>query len=185
MRRLNQKGSAVVVLLIVTLLVATGGVGYFVFTRQQDSNKKATDAVNNSSLNQSSGKSTKALEISALGVRINDPDGRNLQVHAQKDCEVDCDTSTKLAYSIRDNNDTYFARCEYPAGVTESTAEDFARSQEIPGSYQAKNNKKIGAKYYYIFPGTHYQSPCDKLQEGDEEYEDEIRQYIVDNLVAL
>lgn len=183
MRTLNQKGSAVVVLLILILLVAIGGVGYMVFTRQEDSGKKANDTATTPEISQSTDKAIGPLEISALGVKINDPDGRGLQLQAKKVCAFECDTED--TYFVGDSNSAYLDRCGYPAGVSESTADEFAESQKVAGSYRARHHKKIGDKYYYVFPGDSIQSPCGKLQGDDEKYEDEIRAYIVKNLVAL
>lgn len=188
MKKLNQKGFSVVEILIVIVVVGLlGAVGWLVYDRQSknndSSNKSQTSSTAPTDTTTKSETSGKALEIAALGIKVNDPDGRNLQVHTEKICAAECDTED--SYFIRDNNDAYFSRCEYPAGISILDASNIKDMTDIPDSDTAKHTKKIGNDYFYVFPGSHFQSPCDKLQDGDEQYEDGVRQYIVDNIVKI
>lgn len=178
----TQKGFSVVEVLIVIVIVGLlGVVGWLVYDKQ--SNNKDSDSSSQTNTTSNSEKSSKALEISALGIKVNDPDGRNLQVHSEKICAAECDTED--SYFIRDNNDAYFDRCEYPAGISKLNESGIKDITDRPDSSIAKHTKKVGNDYFYVFPGSHSQAPCDALQDGDEQYEDSIRQYILDNIVKI
>lgn len=161
----NQKGFGVVeiiVLVVILALICVGG--WYVWQANIPTSTTQQVTVN----------TNRALEIPEFGVKINDPDGRNLQMHAQKLCGAECDTED--SYFIKDDNEAYFTRCQYPAGITraeEDTAQDATRT------------KKIGDNYFRVFAGTNYQAPCMNLEAGEETYQDELRQYIFANMVEL
>ena len=186
MKRTNQEGFSIVEILVA--LVAIGLIGSIGWYAWQSKNKNSGDSqianiISTETMSKAQTNSKAPLEISALGIKVNDPEGRNLQAHADKICAAECDTAN--SYFIRDKNDTYFNRCEYPVGISKLSEGGVNDIAERPDSYIAKNTKKIGNGYYYVFRGSHFQAPCDKLQNGDEQYEDEIQQYILDNLEKL
>ncbi|HVI69658.1 MAG TPA: hypothetical protein VM581_04325 [Magnetospirillaceae bacterium] len=156
----NQKGFGVVEIIIILVVLAAVGVGaWYVW----QANNKKTDNLQ---------VTNKPLEIPEFGIKINDPDGRNLQMHAQKICAAECDTEN--SYFIRDNNNAYFGRCEYPV-IISKIEERFA---------QDVTSKKIDNTYFHV-SYAHFQSQCMNLEAGDEEYEAAIKQYVLDNMVKL
>lgn len=185
MKKLNTKGFGVVEgLLIVLIIIVLGGVGYYVFNSQ----KKQNESQNSSQVVEqkpadSPQINSNSLEITALKIKVNDPDKRGLALHTEKVCAAEC--ATEDSYFIKDNNTGYFDRCDYPAGVNKLTESDIKDITSNPDSYMAKNSKKVGDSYYNVFPGSHVQSPCSALKDGDEKYEEEIRQYILSNIVQI
>ncbi len=175
----NQKGfSAVEVILVLVIVGLVAGFGWYVW---QSKNKDDSKTANTTSNESSTSESGKSLAITALGIKVNDPEGRDLQMHAEKICAAECDTED--SYFIRDDNDGYFERCEYPA-VVSKVSEDSVHYITEDANYATEHHiKKIGDSYYQVALG-HFQAPCDNLQDGDEDYEDGIRQYILDNMVA-
>ena len=118
-----------------------------------------------------------------MGIKVNDPENRKLEVHAEKICAGQCDTED--SYFIRDSNDAYFARCDYPVGISKVNEVGVKSIADNPNSYSSKHSKKVGNDYYYVFPGSNFEAACENLQTGDEEYENDIRQYILDNIVKM
>lgn len=184
MKKLNNQGSALLVVFVVLVIILAGVTGYLVYRRSGSSNQTATNnaditVTEDSSHEQPMESNGQSIEIAAINIKVNDPEKRGLMLHTQKICAADCDDED--SYFIHDSNTEYFGRCQYPAGIDEVGAEVL----EEPESYVAKHTKKIGDRYYYVTPGSNFQSPCGSKQDGDDTYEDNIRQYILDNMVAL
>ena len=175
----NQSGAAhIVAILLVILIVAVGFVGWKVWDNQnQDiqpiNNASATNSNNTDSMGDST---TTAIEIKALGIKVNDPENRKLQLHAEKICAAEC--ATKDSYFIRDNNSDYFSRCNYAAGISEIDLKTREDRTDI-----ANLSKKIGDTYYWVNLGSNFQSPCGDAT--DDAFVTSIRQYILDNMEAL
>ena len=180
----DQRGSSIVVVLLALLVIAVcAGAGYVVFSKQNDKEGKSSTTSKSDSSTVNTKPASDVLEIPALSVKVNDPDSRNLKLHSEKICAAEC--STEDSYFIRDDNNAYFDRCEYPAGVYKLDQGSIQNVTSKPNSDAAKHTKKIGNNYYGVTLGTNYQAPCSKSQNGDDSYQSEIRQYILDNLRAL
>src|SRR5262249_55760552 len=97
-----------------------------------------------------------------------------------------CDAGCSAAYLIRDNNDAYFAKCQYPADVEKRT--DLTDADVAAPSFNIQYAKKIGGQWYFVGRADHFQSPCEldpNSQNPNQAYEDGIRLYIANNLSAL
>lgn len=194
MKKLNSKGfSPLYALLIIAIVGALGGIGYYVYRNQQDSKKpsseymqsveKAKNEQDAKDASESAANGSNAIEITALKVKVNDPDKRGLVLHAEKVCAAEC--SSEDSYFIKDSNSDYFERCKYPAGISKLSQDGIDDITSNPDSFAAKHTKKVGNSYYYVSPGSNFQSPCANSKAGDEKYEDEIQKYIMDNIVQI
>lgn len=183
----NQKGfGALELIMIVVVVCLIGGVGWYVWqSKSMDTSTLETPATMSSETANKPEASNESLEISALGVKVNDPDGRGLQVHAEKICISESECEPEDSHFIRDDNDEYFARCDYPTGISKLGTASVEYIKEDPTTYIAKMAKKIGDDYFYVNTGSNFQAPCNELQGDDESYEKEIRQYVLENMVKL
>ncbi len=171
MKKIDQKGFSVVELVVVALVIGLiAGLGWWIMNARKDTKSSTTTTTQQSS---QQANTNQALEIAALGIKINDPDGRKLQLHAEKICAADCDTED--TQFIRDDNDAYFSKCKYPTAVTTIEGEALEGRE--------KYTKKIGDKYFYATLGSNFQSPCG--DESDMAYVEGLRQYVIKNMAAL
>jgi hypothetical protein len=187
----NQSGVAhiAIVLLIVVVLGVAGFVGWKVWDIRKDSSKiKDTAPVNTSSQDtNTSNKKTEAgtgIEISSLGIKINDPESRGLVLETSEICEDSC---TKVDL-IRDNNDSYFNECKYVASIRKIVDNDNPMADMKSTDYYYPLTKKVGSNWYQVRTGSNFQSSCKNNSDGtnpNEAYEKSIRLYIANNIVAL
>lgn len=169
-----------IILLIVAVIGAVGFVGWRVWDNQKqdkEASQSSTTSTTNNSVNVQD-KSSTGIEIAALGIKVNDPEGRKLQLHTEKICAAEC--SDEDSYFIRDNNSSYFERCDYPTGVIELEQSYVA---ENPNASLVKHSRKIGNDYIATTLGSNFQSPCGDA--NDESYVTELRQYVLDNIEIL
>lgn len=187
MKRYIQKGFTLVEVFIVVVVVGLlSGAGYYIYNNQhktKNNTASQTPASTNNSSKTTASSSQKPLEISELGLKINDPENRGLSYAKVNTCEVECSDVNM----VRDNNDEYFNACEYPASISVLT-ESEAQFDIGHKTYFATKVKKINGKWFEITNGTHYQAACRPDKDAnslDAMYEDSLRQYLADNLAAL
>lgn len=189
MKKLNQKGFGIVeVLLLIVIVGLLGVVGWLTYSRMNKNDSNSATVSESSDVEETTTASGKTLEITELGIKVNDPENRGLRY--EKVTLTDADGQQSQAYMIRDNNDVYFNECEYPASISQLTDQQYENGgYSNPNDYYYNLVKKVNGKWYIVGTGTNFQSAC-KYDETTQdsaykEYEDGLRQYIANNLSAL
>lgn len=172
----NQKGFTLVEgLLVVIVIAVVAGVGFYVYSANKNNNKKDDTAVVGSKENNTDDNEKKQpgkpVEITALGVKINDPEGRGLDLKIVNTTNA-VDGGPWTRYLIKDSNEDYHTRCGYPASVSE---DEDANAGSL----------KVGSRRYWVGHGTNFQAQCDSQTEADTKYEDNLIEYIKANLAEL
>lgn len=87
-------------------------------------------------------------------------------------------------YLIRDNNESYFNRCEYPVAIW--PVETLAAEAIMDGTDEnlKAQHKQIGEQWYRVWLGTYWQSDCAGATDEDDAYIEELQTYILENLKA-
>ncbi len=119
------------------------------------------------------------LTIIEASLVVQDPAGRNLDYKAE---EINTPAGLAKRYLVRDANDSYFNRCEYPVAiwpVDAATAEAAMNSNDEALQTQYK---KVGDNWYRIWLGTYWQSECAGATDEDDTYIAELQKYITQNL---
>lgn len=120
-----------------------------------------------------------SLNIIEASLVVQDPAGRSLDYKAE---EINTPAGLTKRYLIRDANESYFNRCEYPVGiwpVDTATAEAVMNSNDE--TLQAQY-KKVGDNWYRVWLGTYWQSECAGATDEDDGYIAELQKYITQNL---
>lgn len=121
------------------------------------------------------------LNILEASLVVQDPAGRSLDYKTE---EISTPAGPAKRYLVRDANDSYFNRCEYPVAIwpADATAAEAAiNSNDVALQDQYK---KVGDNWYRIWLGTYWQGECAGATDDDDAYIAELQKYIAQNLAA-
>lgn len=166
----------VVIVLLLTFAVVGGG------GNSQSDKSKIGHADTPTNINKDVSGDTSSIRISALGVKINNPENRSLIVETINPTTKQY-TNLPTGFYIRDNNNDFFNRCNYPANIV--LIDDSNSNQVLNDFSKQPYTKTINYKTYYVGAGYSDQKPCGSLKDADMNYQTELRSYIVSNLDAL
>ena len=119
------------------------------------------------------------LTIIEASLTVQDPAGRNLDYKAE---EISTPAGPSKRYLVRDANESYFNRCEYPVAIWPVDA--IAAEAVMSGNDEAlqAQYKNVGDNWYRVWLGTYWQSECAGVTDEDDAYIAELQKYITQNL---
>lgn len=121
------------------------------------------------------------LTIIESSLVVNDPAGRGLDYVAET---VATPTGQVQRYLVRDSNESYFSRCNYPVAIwpiDTSAANNAMRGND---EHIKQQYKQVNNQWYRIWLGTYWQSNCAGAIDEDDSYIVELQKYIQQNLTA-
>lgn len=171
----SEKGFSVLLGLLVIVVLAAAGLGsWYVWDQQNEDTETADTSQSQKSSDENASPQSQSAEITDLGIKINDPDNRDLTVKKQ-DVQLPAGlTSTVYTVTPADYSNTV---CETPGYVASATEEEALASTSTAFKY-----KKIGDSYFVV-GGTIL--GCGDDTPGWQDYITELTTYIYDNLVSL
>lgn len=122
----------------------------------------------------------KSIQISALNLKINDPEGRMLIAETINMPSSSGTTSTTAVPGtyVRDSNKDFYNRCQYPVRISDVTS--MYSGSTAPSEF----TKKINDKSYLVGIGSNESKKCGNSKPEDESYIINLRQYILTNLLS-
>lgn len=119
------------------------------------------------------------LRVSEASLTVNDPTSRGLSYEVEAISTTD---GNNQRYLIRDDNQSFFERCGYPAAIWPVT--DEAAKLALEGSDEAvkQQYKQIEEKWYRVWLGTYWQSECASAIDEDDAYILDLQNYVLENL---
>ncbi len=192
--KLDQKGfGAIEGLLILIVVLIVGFGGYYVLTQNSDDEQKetSTNETSQSDENDTASTSGDRVEIEALGVAIDDPEGIGLTV-TEKEIIVpgfDGPDTTSILYGITTDDDVFMGDCGFSVSISELDDDQVVSNLENPESFVAKNTVEVGDGHFYLGLGDNFQASCygpetDKY-ELQQAYEDSVRAYVRANIEEI
>jgi len=119
------------------------------------------------------------LAITESSLSVQDPAMRGLSYKVEP---INLPSGMSKRYLIRDNNESYFNRCEYPVAIWPV---DTAIAEAIMhGSDTAlkEQHRQIHDQWYRVWLGTYWQSECAGATDEDDKYIEDLQKYVLENM---
>lgn len=173
----NKGVMILLAILIVVVIAAT--VTFFVMNKDSDKEPDSQTNTNTSSNESTNSTAGTPLVIEALGLKINDPDNRQL-VLVEKEVDPLGEGTPESVYLVTDKfTAETMVDCDYPAGISSITTTEYNDYKADGLTVLSISNK------YYLVGGTNMAGGGCIDTEAAMQYSDELKQYIADNAVAL
>lgn len=126
--------------------------------------------------------SVSSMRIIEASLEVADPNVRALDYEAEKISTV---SGADERYLVRDNNTSFFERCQYPVAIWPVGDEAAQSVMDSSDETLKQQHKQVAKKWYRVWLGTHWQSDCASAIDEDDAYLLDLQKYVLENLSEL
>lgn len=119
------------------------------------------------------------MVITGSLLSVQDPAMRGLSYEVEP---INLPSGVSKRYLIRDNNESYFNRCEYPVAIWPV---DKAIAEAVMSGSDAalkEQHKQIQDQWYRVWLGTYWQNECAGATDEDDKYIEDLQKYVLENM---